>query len=50
MSTTPTEKSLSALLQEARVFPPNSEFVRHANAGDPAIYERAASGPGRLLG
>jgi acetyl-CoA synthetase len=34
--------SLSALLDERRVFPPPKEFVRQANASDPAIYKRAA--------
>ena len=42
MTTPPQENSLSALLQEARVFPPAAEFLRQANASDPAIYERAA--------
>src|SRR5579862_4591601 len=34
--------SLSALLDERRVFPPPEEFVRQANVSDPAIYKRAA--------
>src|SRR5579862_4830099 len=34
--------SLSALLDERRVFPPPKEFVRQANVSDPAIYKRAA--------
>jgi acetyl-CoA synthetase len=40
-----TEKSLSALLEERRTFPPPDEFRRHANAGDPAIYDRAMRDP-----
>ena len=36
------EKSLSALLDERREFPPSEEFKRQANAADPAIYQRAA--------
>ena len=39
------EKSLSALLEERRVFPPSEEFRRQANASDPAIYERAERDP-----
>jgi acetyl-CoA synthetase len=39
------EKSLSALLDERREFPPSEEFKRQANAADPAIYERAAREP-----
>jgi acetyl-CoA synthetase len=38
----PSEKSLSALLDERRVFAPSEEFRRQANASDPGIYERAA--------
>ncbi len=33
---------LEALLHEARLFKPSDEFRRQANAGDAAIYERAA--------
>jgi acetyl-CoA synthetase len=40
-----TEKSLSALLDERRTFPPSEEFRRQANAGDPAIYDRALRDP-----
>ena len=40
-----SEKSLSALLEEHRVFPPPEEFRRQANAADPAIYDRAARDP-----
>jgi acetyl-CoA synthetase len=39
------EKSLSALLDEHREFPPSEEFRRQANANDPAIYERAKNDP-----
>jgi acetyl-CoA synthetase len=39
------EKSLSALLDEKREFPPPEEFRRQANASDPAIYDRAAKDP-----
>ena len=39
------EKSLSALLDEHREFPPSEEFRRQANASDPAIYERAKNDP-----
>src|SRR5580658_5721120 len=39
------EKSLSALLDERREFPPSEEFRRQANANDPAIYQRAARDP-----
>jgi len=41
----PNEKSLSALLDERRVFAPSEEFRRQANASDPGIYERAARDP-----
>ncbi len=41
----PKEESLSALLDERRVFPPPPEFRRQANGNDPAIYERAANDP-----
>jgi acetyl-CoA synthetase len=40
-----TEKSLSALLDERRTFPPPEEFRRQTNAGDPAIYDRALRDP-----
>ena len=39
------EKSLSALLDERRTFPPPEDFRRQANANDPAIYERALRDP-----
>ena len=39
------EKSLSALLDERRTFPPPEEFRRRSNAGDPAIYDRALRDP-----
>jgi acetyl-CoA synthetase len=35
------EKTLSALLDEHREFPPSEAFKRQANASDPAIYQRA---------
>ena len=41
----PNEKSLSALLNEHRVFAPSEEFRRQANLSDPAVYERAAQDP-----
>jgi len=41
----PNEKSLSALLDERRVFAPSEEFRRQANASDPGIYERAERDP-----
>ena len=44
MPATP-EKSLSALLDERRTFPPSEEFRRQANAADPAIYDRALRDP-----
>ncbi len=40
-----SEKSLDALLDERRTFPPSDEFQGHANWNDPAIYERAAKDP-----
>jgi acetyl-CoA synthetase len=39
------EKSLSALLDERRTFPPSDDFRRHANANDPSIYDRALRDP-----
>ena len=44
-SSAPAEKSLDALLDERRMFPPSEEFRRQANADDPEIYERAARDP-----
>ena len=42
MSTETTQSSaLDTLGTETRVFPPPPDFVRQANVGDPAIYERA---------
>jgi acetyl-CoA synthetase len=41
----PSEKSLSALLDERRTFPPSEEFKRRANWNDPAVYDRAAKDP-----
>ena len=42
---TSNEKSLSALLDERRSFPPPEEFRRQATWNDPAIYERATNDP-----
>jgi acetyl-CoA synthetase len=44
LSATP-EKSLAALLDERRTFPPREEFRQRANANDPAIYDRALRNP-----
>jgi len=44
MSST-SEKSLDALLDERRTFPPSEEFRRRANWNDSAIYDRAAKDP-----
>lgn len=44
MSATP-EKSLAALLEERRTFPPSEEFRRRAHANDPGIYDRALHDP-----
>jgi acetyl-CoA synthetase len=41
----PNEKSLAALLDERRTFPPPEEFRAHANWNDPGIYDRAAKDP-----
>jgi acetyl-CoA synthetase len=41
----PSEKSLSALLDERRTFPPSEEFKKRASLNDPAIYDRAAKDP-----
>jgi acetyl-CoA synthetase len=41
----PSEKSLSALLDERRTFPPSEEFRKNASWNDPAIYDRAAKDP-----
>jgi acetyl-CoA synthetase len=40
-----TAAEIAALLNEHRTFPPSDEFVRQANANDPAIYEHAAADP-----
>jgi acetyl-CoA synthetase len=37
--------AIDALMHENRTFPPSEEFVRQANANDPAIYDRAAADP-----
>ena len=39
------ERDLEALLTETRKFTPAEEFAEQANAGDPAIYEKAAADP-----
>src|ERR1035438_5163005 len=41
----PSDKNLSALLDERRTFPPSAEFKQHAAWNDPAIYDRAAKDP-----
>src|SRR5579871_1242854 len=41
----PSEKSLSALLDERRTFPPSEDFRKPANWNDPAVYERAGKDP-----
>jgi len=41
----PSEKSLSALLDERRTFAPSEEFKQSANWNDPEIYDRAAKNP-----
>jgi acetyl-CoA synthetase len=41
----PSEKNMSALLDERRTFPPSEEFKQRANWNDPAIYDRAAKDP-----
>ncbi len=40
-----SEKSLAALLDERRTFPPLEDFRKRANANDPAIYDRALHNP-----
>ena len=39
--TAESSKTIEALLQEGRQFPPPEEFRQQASANDPAIYERA---------
>ena len=41
----PSEKSLDALLDERRTFPPPADFYKNATWNDPSIYERAAKDP-----
>jgi acetyl-CoA synthetase len=41
----PSDKNLSALLDERRTFPPSNEFRKRASWNDPAIYDRAANDP-----
>jgi len=38
-------KTIEALLQEGRQFPPSKDFRRQANINDPEIYERARQDP-----
>ena len=40
-----SEKSLDALLDERRIFPPSKEFRARASWNDPAVYDRAAKDP-----
>jgi acetyl-CoA synthetase len=40
--TSPSEKNVSALLDERRTFPPSEHFKQRASWNDPAIYDRAA--------
>ncbi|HUG42317.1 MAG TPA: acetate--CoA ligase [Longimicrobiales bacterium] len=39
------ERTLEALLEESRSFPPPDDFRKEAHVGDPAIYDRAAADP-----
>jgi acetyl-CoA synthetase len=41
----PSEKNVSALLDERRTFPPSAKFKERANWSDPGIYDRAAKDP-----
>ena len=41
----PSEKSLDALLDERRTFPPSEVFKQRANWNDAAIYDHAANNP-----
>jgi acetyl-CoA synthetase len=41
----PSEKNVSALLDERRTFPPLEKFKERASWNDPAIYDRAAKDP-----
>jgi len=43
--TSPSEKNVSALLDERRKFPPSEQFKQRATWNDPAIYDRAAKDP-----
>jgi acetyl-CoA synthetase len=40
-----TERTIEALFDERRTFPPPPELAEHANAADLAVYERAAADP-----
>ncbi|WP_273846975.1 acetate--CoA ligase [Rubrobacter calidifluminis] len=39
------EKTIEALLEERRTFPPPEEFAARANVSDPSVYERAERDP-----
>jgi acetyl-CoA synthetase len=41
----PSEKNVSALLDERRTFTPSANFKERANWNDPGIYDRAAQNP-----
>ena len=41
----PSEKNVSALLDERRTFAPSANFKERANWNDPGIYDRAAKDP-----
>jgi acetyl-CoA synthetase len=41
----PSDKNLSALLDERRTFPPSTQFKQRANWNDASIYDRAAKDP-----
>ena len=41
----PVQPEIDALLNEARVFEPTTNWRTNATANDPGIYERAASDP-----
>ncbi|HEV2686654.1 MAG TPA: acetate--CoA ligase [Actinomycetota bacterium] len=40
-----SDRAIETLFDERRTFPPPSAFAKNANAGDPAIYQRAAEDP-----
>ena len=39
------DRAIETLFKEGRTFPPPPDFAKNANAGDPAIYARAAEDP-----